>query len=238
MTLLRYRGVACLFGSVVSATFCAKKLNKKEPARTNCFCEDVQLIHAYITICLSIYLAVVDNETRGKARGRSLVNLLSLLGVYANAEKVLLTHAPSWKRAQCEDVVKAIAAKDVDAAQSAAARPAPASQEEATRTKVRQKYAATCSHSRHRDEEVSNSIPKPRKNEDCKDLPLARRAFPVRLRVLALDEQIAVYTRRGDRAFVVDDLQRSTPAANKPHHELEPPARTVRLPSWRRRMKS
>ena len=48
----------------------------------------------------------------------------------------LLTHAPSWKRAQCEDVVKAIAAKDVDAAQSAAARPAPASQEEATRTKV------------------------------------------------------------------------------------------------------
>ena len=83
-----------------------------------------------------ISLAVVDKDTRGKGRGRSLVNLLSLLGVYANAEKVLLTHAPSWKRAQCEDVVKAIAAKDVDAAQSAAARPAPASQEEATRTKV------------------------------------------------------------------------------------------------------
>ena len=97
--------------------------------------------------------------------------------------------------------------------------------------------AATCSHSRHRDDEGLDSIPKPRKNEDCKDLPLARRAFPVRLRVLALDEQIAVYTRRGDRAFVVDDLQRSTPAANKPHHELEPPARTVRLPSWRRRTK-
>ena len=33
-------------------------------------------------------------------------------------------------------MVKAIAAKDADAAQSAAARPAPASQEEATRTKV------------------------------------------------------------------------------------------------------
>ena len=33
------------------------------------------------------FAAVVDNETRGKARGRSLVNLLSLLGVYANAEK-------------------------------------------------------------------------------------------------------------------------------------------------------
>ena len=82
------------------------------------------------------FAAVVDNETRGKGRGRSVVNLLSLLGVYANAEKVLLTHAPSWKRAQCEDVVKAIAAKDADAAQSAAARPAPASQEEATRTKV------------------------------------------------------------------------------------------------------
>ena len=45
-------------------------------------------------------------------RGRSLVTLLSLLGVYANAEKVLLAHAPSKKRSQREDVIAAIAAKD------------------------------------------------------------------------------------------------------------------------------
>ena len=45
---------------------------------------------------------------------------MSLLGVYANAEKVVLTHAPAQKRAQRGDVVAAIAAKDAQAAATAA----------------------------------------------------------------------------------------------------------------------
>ena len=53
-------------------------------------------------------------------RGRSLITLLSLLGVYANAEKVLLAHAPSKKRSQREDVIAAIASKDAAAAPAAA----------------------------------------------------------------------------------------------------------------------
>ena len=55
---------------------------------------------------------IVDSSSRGKARGRDLTNLLSRFGVYANAEKVVLTHAPALKRAQRGDVVAAIAAKD------------------------------------------------------------------------------------------------------------------------------
>ena len=51
------------------------------------------------------FASVVDSKNRGKARGRDLTNLLSLLGVYANAEKVVLTHAPALKRALCGDVV-------------------------------------------------------------------------------------------------------------------------------------
>ena len=66
------------------------------------------------------FASVVDNRNRGKARGRDLTNLLSLLGVYANAEKVVLTHAPALKRAQRGDVVAAIAAKDAQAAATAA----------------------------------------------------------------------------------------------------------------------
>ena len=62
----------------------------------------------------------VDSKSRGKACGRDLTNLLSLLGVYANAEKVVLTHAPALKRAQRGDVVAAIAAKDAQAAATAA----------------------------------------------------------------------------------------------------------------------
>ena len=46
--------------------------------------------------------------------------MLSLLGVYANAEKVVLTHAPALKRAQRGDFVAAIAAKDAQAAANAA----------------------------------------------------------------------------------------------------------------------
>ena len=55
---------------------------------------------------------MIDEKNRGKRRGRSLIKVLSLLGVYANAEKVLLAHAPSNKRSQREDVIAAIAAKD------------------------------------------------------------------------------------------------------------------------------
>ena len=72
------------------------------------------------------FASVVDSKNRGKARGRDLTNLLvlSLLGVYANAEKVLLVHAPSAQgRAQRADVIAAIAAKD--AADAARANPRP-----------------------------------------------------------------------------------------------------------------
>ena len=66
------------------------------------------------------FASVVDCRSLGKARGRDLTNLLSPLGVYANAEKVVLTHAPALKRAQRGDVVAAIAAKDAQAAATAA----------------------------------------------------------------------------------------------------------------------
>ena len=62
----------------------------------------------------------MDNSSRGEARGRDLKILLSLLGVYANAEKVVLAHAPALKRAQRGDVIAAIAAKDAQAAAAAA----------------------------------------------------------------------------------------------------------------------
>ena len=51
----------------------------------------------------------------------SLVKLLSLLGVYANAELILLAHAPPRQRPQGEDVIVAIAAKDAAAAPAAVA---------------------------------------------------------------------------------------------------------------------
>ena len=54
-----------------------------------------------------------------------------MLGVYANAEKVLLAHAPSPKRAQRGDVLAAIAAKDSEAATAVP--------QVANRTTVRQK---------------------------------------------------------------------------------------------------
>ena len=62
----------------------------------------------------------MDNNSRGKERGRDLTTSLSLLGVYANAEKVVFAHAPALKRAQRGDVVAAIAAKDAEAAAVAA----------------------------------------------------------------------------------------------------------------------
>ena len=72
------------------------------------------------------FCAVIDNSSRGKGRGRNLTNLLSLLGVYANAEQVLLTHAPSMKRAQRGDVKAAIAAKEAQEAATATAKVAKA----------------------------------------------------------------------------------------------------------------
>ena len=62
----------------------------------------------------------MDKNSRGKGRGRDLTILLFLLGVYANAEKVVLAHAPALKRAQRGDVIAAIAAKDAHAAAAAA----------------------------------------------------------------------------------------------------------------------
>ena len=62
----------------------------------------------------------MDNNSRGKERGRDLTTSLSLLGVYANAEKVVLAHAPALKRAQRADVVGAIASEDAEAAAVAA----------------------------------------------------------------------------------------------------------------------
>ena len=56
--------------------------------------------------------ALNTKKVRGNARGKSLLKLFSLLGVYANAEKVLLAYTPIKKRAQSEAVLKAIAAID------------------------------------------------------------------------------------------------------------------------------
>ena len=74
------------------------------------------------------FCTVIDNSSRGKGRGRNLTNLLSLLGVYANAEQVLLTHAPSMKRAQRGDVKAAIAAKEAQEAAAATAKAAKVAQ--------------------------------------------------------------------------------------------------------------
>ena len=83
------------------------------------------------------FAAVVENNSPGKRRGRALVSLLSLLGVYANAEKVLLSHAPSQKRAQSGEVLAAMKAKGAEAARAAPdtparAAPVPAPQRNAT----------------------------------------------------------------------------------------------------------
>ena len=54
--------------------------------------------------------ALNTKKVRGNARGKSLLKLFSLLGVYANAEKILLAYTPIKKRAQSEAVLKAVAA--------------------------------------------------------------------------------------------------------------------------------
>ena len=71
---------------------------------------------------------MIDNNNRGKGRGRNLSNILSLLGVYANAEQALLTHAPSMKRTQRGDVKAAITAKDAQEAAAATAKTAKVAQ--------------------------------------------------------------------------------------------------------------
>ena len=65
----------------------------------------------FVDIC-----TVVDNNNRG----RDLTMILSLLGVFANAEKVVLAHGPTLKRAQRGDVVAAIAGKEAEAAAAVA----------------------------------------------------------------------------------------------------------------------
>ena len=62
------------------------------------------------------FASVIDNTTRGKSRGKELISLASMLGVYANAEKILLAYAPSPKRAQRGDVLASIAAMHGEAA--------------------------------------------------------------------------------------------------------------------------
>ena len=97
-------------------------------------CSNMKLYGAVVNVYGKVgqefvdFCAVIDNINRGKGRGRSLTNLLSLLGVYANAEKVLLAHAPSMKRAQRRDVQAAIAAKDAEAEAAAQADAAKAAQ--------------------------------------------------------------------------------------------------------------
>ena len=56
--------------------------------------------YGYVGKEVGDFCAVISEKKPGMNRGCSLVTLLSLLGVYANAEKVLLAHAPSKKRSQ------------------------------------------------------------------------------------------------------------------------------------------
>ena len=58
----------------------------------------------------------MDKNIRGKGRGRDLTNLLSLLGIHTNAEKLVIAHAPTLKRARRGDVKSAIAGQDAQAA--------------------------------------------------------------------------------------------------------------------------
>ena len=98
---------------------------------------------------LEDFAAVVENNSPGKGRGRALVSLLSLLGVYANAEKVLLSHAPSQKRAQCGEVLAAMKAKEAEAAPAAPdtparAAPVPIPQRNATQQNAQKGVSRYC----------------------------------------------------------------------------------------------
>ena len=67
-------------------------------------CTNMQLFAAVVNTYGKVgtelvdFCYIVDSNNRGKARGRDLTNLLSLLTMYANAEKIVLTHAPALKR--------------------------------------------------------------------------------------------------------------------------------------------
>ena len=52
------------------------------------------------------YCSVVDNNNRGKGRGRDLTILLSLLGVYTNAEKVVGDGTSAWGKLYSGSTVK------------------------------------------------------------------------------------------------------------------------------------
>ena len=80
------------------------------------------------------FCAAIDGDVRGKGRGKTLSSLLSLLAVYANAEKVLLAHAPPKKRAEREDVIAAIAAKVAAEATAPRSRRSQATAHEPSRT--------------------------------------------------------------------------------------------------------
>ena len=60
------------------------------------------------------FCATIDT----KGRGRRLLTLFSLLGVYANAEQVFLAYTSFQSRAQREDVLAAIAVKEAEVASS------------------------------------------------------------------------------------------------------------------------
>ena len=70
--------------------------------------------YGYVRQEFGDFCATIDS----KGRRRRLLTLFSLLDVYANAEQVLLAYTPSQSRAQREDVLAAIAAKEAEVAPS------------------------------------------------------------------------------------------------------------------------
>ena len=71
--------------------------------------------------------------------------LFSLLGVYANAEKVLLAYTPTKKRAQCEAVLKTVAAiETANAGNAGKARNAGDVEKKRTRKRSAQISDARC----------------------------------------------------------------------------------------------
>ena len=60
----------------------------------------------YATVHRGIY------DLSQKSHSRNLVSLRSFLGVYSNAEQVLLSHAPSQKRALCREVLTTMKTKE------------------------------------------------------------------------------------------------------------------------------
>ena len=58
------------------------------------------------------FCAVVSENKRGMSRGRSLILLLAVFGVYENIENIILAHETSKKPSQRAEVIAAIDAKD------------------------------------------------------------------------------------------------------------------------------